>query len=327
MSARAVAVACLLALAAGPRLAAARPGLVAAVLPSAAGSTPGADDVRAAVLIGPTGEVYQPGAPGTWTRRSGGGVAADVVGASAGLGELFVAGASTPLYRRRDGVWQAMRLGQRGAIVLGAGPLPAVAVGRHVFVQTRTGWTRVGQAPLPVTALWAAPERDVVVAAGGVLWRLRGGSWQRLVKPAAPSAIVGTGAWASGVGGTGPWALAGASAYDLARGRAVTARTPGAIAAATATRDAVWLLIVSGAGPMVLERHGLAPGAAAEPPLATPLPADASLAAMLVDASGRVLLATRAGAVHLWADGAWTRPALVDELPAPRRGAAPARSR
>jgi hypothetical protein len=291
--------------------------------PIAAAVLASPDDVRAAVLVGPAGEVYEPDAPGTWKRRVGGGVAGDVTGAAAGGGDLFAIGASTPLYRRRAGSWQAMRLGQRGAVVLGTGPVPAVAIGRHVFLQSRAGWTRVGQAPLPVTALWAGGDRDVVLAAGGVLWRLRGASWMRLPRPQAPIGVAGATASGAGIAGSGPWALTARVAVDLARGRAVTAQSPGSIIAATTSPQGIWLLIASPTA-LAIERHALPP--AAPLTLAPPVAGDATIAAFLADRAGRLLIATRGGDVHVWADGAWTAGAVSDELPAPRKGAAPARS-
>jgi hypothetical protein len=322
IAARAVAVLCLLAapLLAAPR-ANAGPALAAVALPDGG-------DVRTAILVGPSGEVYEPAGPATWTRRSGGGIAADVIAAATANGELFAIGRSTPLYRRRAGVWQAVRLGQRGGIVWGTGPLPALAVGRHVFVLSRTGWTRAGQAPPAVTAVWATAERDIVVAAGGALWRLRGGGFARVPKPAA----------ATGVFGDAPWALTDGAAIDLTRPRAVAPLSTGPIAAAAAAGDAVWFLIALPDGSFVLERHPAPPVLARRPTVrpaprppiqltAVPVPAGALITGLVVDRLGRALILTRDGAVQVWADGAWTAGTVGDALPPPRTGAGPARTR
>jgi hypothetical protein len=318
-AARAAAVLCLLAapLLAAPR-AIAGPAIAAAALPDGG-------DVNAAILVGPSGEVYEPAAPGTWSRRSGGGIAADVLSAAAAGGELFAIGRTTPLYRRRAGVWQAVRLGQRGAVIWGSGPTPALAVGRHVFLLSRTGWTRVGQAPPAVTAVWATGERDVLVAASGALWRLRGSGFARLPRPAT----------ATGVFGEAPWALVAGFAFDLTRLRPVLPLTTGAVAAAAAAGDAVWFLIALPTGAFVLERHPR-PAAGARPPpgprpsiqlTAVPVAAGALVTGLLVDRIGRALIVTRDGAVHVWADGAWTAGVVGDALPPPRTGAGPARTR
>jgi hypothetical protein len=316
-AARAAAMSCLLAasLLAAPR-ANAGPAIAAAALPDGG-------DVNAAILVGPSGEVYEPAAPGTWTRRSGGGIAADVLYAAAAAGELFASGRSTPLYRRRAGVWQAVRLGQRGPVVWGSGPTPSLAVGRHVFVLSRTGWTRVGQAPPAVTAVWATGEREVLIAASGALWRLRGSGFARVPKPAT----------ATGVFGEAPWALVAGFAFDLIRLRPVLPLTTGAVAAVAAAGESVWFLVALPTGAFVLERHprpSVRPGPGPRPSIqltAVPVAAGALITGLLVDRIGRALIVTRDGAVQVWASGAWTAGVVGDALPPPRTGVGPARTR
>src|SRR5262245_5430472 len=116
IAARAVAVGVALA-AAGP--AAAAPAVVAVVNADAA-------DVRAAVLVGPSAELYEPDRQGAWTRKSGGGIAAEVVAAVQAGDAVYAAGETTPLYRRRDGMWAAVRFGERGRPLVGRGPVPSV---------------------------------------------------------------------------------------------------------------------------------------------------------------------------------------------------------
>jgi hypothetical protein len=316
IAARAAAVACVLAaLPLAPRPADAGPALAAAVLPAA-------DDVRSALLIGPSGEVYEPAAAATWNRRSGGGIASDVAGAALGAGDLYAVGRSTPLYRRRAGVWQALRLGQRGPVLWGTGPTPSLAVGRHVFILGRGGWTRVGQAAMAVTSLWATADRDVVLIAGGAPWRLRGSSFVRVPRPAIASAVFGT---------IGPWLLSAGTAIGLGRPRAVVPLSAGAVRTAMIAGDAVWFVIAPPTGPLVLERHVQpATATARRPPIqiiATPVAIDAAIAAVLVDRIGRALIVTRDGGVQVWADGAWTAGAVSDALPPSRAGAGPARTR
>jgi len=302
IAARAVAVGVALA-AAGP--AAAAPAVVAVVS--------GGADVRAAVLVGPSGELYEPDRQGAWARRSGGGVAIEVVGAVQAGDAVYAAGASTPMYRRRDGVWAAVRFGQRGRPLIGRGPLPSVAIGRQVFVLSRGKWIRVGEAPEGATALWAGGERNVAVIAAGAAWRLRGYAFARLPRPTG----------AVDVFGDQPWALAAAGAQHLDRGRAVAVATPGAtVVAAAAVADTVWLLVAPASGPLVLERHGKT-----SENVPTDIPASTGLAGMIADAQGKVLIAARDGTIWIWADGAWAPGRVANALPAGPAGPAPAHTR
>src|SRR3954469_3060132 len=80
--------------------------------PLATAVTPG-DDVRRTILVGPSGQVWEPDGQGGWTRTVGGGVGAEVQGAAL-ADELIIAGKATPLFRRHDDAWYGLRLGERG---------------------------------------------------------------------------------------------------------------------------------------------------------------------------------------------------------------------
>jgi hypothetical protein len=197
------------------------------------------------------------------------------------------------------------------------------AAGRHVFVLSRTGWTRVGQAPPAVTAVWATGEREVLIAASGALWRLRGSGFARVPKPAT----------ATGVFGEAPWALVAGFAFDLTRLRPVLPLTTGAVAAVAAAGESVWFLVALPTGAFVLERHPrppVRPGPGPRPSIqltAVPVAAGALITGLLVDRIGRALIVTREGAVQVWASGAWTAGVVGDALPPPRTGVGPARTR
>ena len=139
---------------------------------------PGAG-VSAAVLVGRSGELYHPVAPGRWQRRGGGGVAVELRGAvRAGprSDEVLAVADETPLYRFQGGAWRAEPLSNRGATALsGTGPLTLLLVGRHVYSLESGAWQRRVSAPRRVTAAWAAgPTALVVATSDGALARYNG---------------------------------------------------------------------------------------------------------------------------------------------------------
>jgi hypothetical protein len=277
---------------------------IAAVVP-AAGDT----DVRAATLVGPSGQLYAGDGTGRWIRRAAGGIAADVTAAIRAGGDLIVAGDATPLYRFDGTAWSAHKLGQNGRVVVGRGPTPAVAIGKHVFVEkpatatTRAGWTRVVEVPLgPVIALWASPKKVLIVTAAGV-------------HTIRQKQLVRTGAPVDAIVGDLPWGISAAGATDLARNRDNLAAA-GTIAAA-AGAPSPWLLTTDGT---TLRLTGRAIAA----PVDVPVPPGTPLAGVVADRANRILVVTAAGAVHVYADGAWSSGTLLDELPAARPGPGPA---
>jgi hypothetical protein len=265
-------------------------------------------DVRAAILIGPGGQVYGP-APdhGGWTRTRGGGIAAGVAAAAQSGGDVLAAGASTPIYTWRAGAWDATPLPRKGAVVLGAGPAPAAAIGTTIVVRGDKGWAIVGDAPAPPTAVWAASPTQVLVVANGAVWRLRG---KAFVRGAAATRLAP---------GTRPLALAGAQVMDLSAGAGKPIRAGGEVIAATAAGADTWLL-VQGASGLAVEHH------AGARTTTTAAPATAAWAWIWADPHGRAALAAPDGALAVLDGGAWHESAAQDALPAPRAGAGPARS-
>jgi hypothetical protein len=291
--------------------------LVVVLLPTAASAAPiaavvgpeGDADVRTSILVGPSGQVYAGDGAGTWTRSLAGGVAADVSGATRLGKDLIVTGVSTPLYRFDGTGWTALRLGQNGKTVMGRGPAPAVAVGKHVFVHDKGKWVRVAQAPGTVTALWASSAKKVFVVTAAGIHALRASELVRT--RAAVGAIVGASPW--GVGDTG--------VIDASSGKAVL-DAAGAVAA-TGGAGTPWIVTSDGTSPLKLV--GKIGGKATT--IDTPIPAGTALAGLAADKAGRVVIVTAAGEAHLWADAAWSTGALVDKLPEPRTGAGPAKTR
>lgn len=282
--------------------------------PLATATTP-ADDVRRSILVGPSGQVWEPDGQGGWARTAGGGVAADVRGAAV-ADTLVVAGKATPLYRREGDAWFGLRLGERGKTQIGDGPRAAVAIGKQIFVWTRGTWTRVATADRPVVALWAESERKVYVATDRAVFRLAG---KKLVSH-APLTVVA-------LVGAAPLAITAAGEV-----RELSARTPLAPTAdgapvtperATSSADGTpWILGHAGADRVLVRRTR---GGWERRP-APPLGPDDSVVHLAVDSAGRVIVATAAGGVLLAAeDGTWTRGTLTTRLAPGQPGPGPAR--
>jgi hypothetical protein len=285
----------------------------------------GSDDVRRTILVGSSAQIWEPDGTGTWTRRSAGGVAADVTGANLGAGDIHVAGKATPMYRRKGGIWYAVRFGAKGRTLLASGRALAVAVDRVVFVQAGA-WKRLAVANAPIKALYVASEREAVLATAAGLWRLRGRSFVPV--PGSPgmavTALVGA---KPGVA----WALtASGGLVEVGRvARAipvVVAGEPLAVSRIAAAPDgSVWVIgRKAGAGGPPVLAHRTGTGFVA---VATGLAADAEIEGLVVDRAGRVLLADAHGGVQ-WRDeaGTWTAAVRVDALPQPIPGKGPARS-
>jgi hypothetical protein len=292
---------------------AARADVLAAIAPVA-------DDVRRAIPVGPSGQVWEPDGAGTWTRTAEGGVAADVRGAVVAGTALVVAGKSAPLFRREPIGWIAMRLGERGKSVVGIGPRPSIAIGRNIFVWAGTSWKRIGRTGANVVALWAASETKIVVATEDGLVRFASGGF--VAVPAAPAV--------AGLGGGGPtaWAVtADGGAYEVAT-RRIHRPTVGGVALSVSlvavSADATWALGSTPTGIALTRFHKGAWTEAIAPPIA----ADDAALAIVADTSGALLVGTRRGALHLRnAGGEWSTGTRNEALPAATPGPGPARGR
>ncbi len=280
---------------------------------------PAGDDVRKALLVGPSGQVWEPDGAGTWTRRAEGGVSADVRGAAVASSALIVAGKSAPLFRRDGDRWTAMRLGERGRTVVGTGPRPSLAIGKLVFVWTGTTWKRVGRTTGAITALWAASETKVYAGSDSALVKLAGGGGFGPIATGTPAVVA--------LAGAVPWAVTGDGVYEVAARRAHRPTVGGAplsVFLVTATVDTAWALGTTSTGPALARFHKGAWTDAVPPPL----PADDPPLALIADTSGGLLVATRGGAVlFAGSDGAWTAGTRADALPVAPPGPGPARGR
>jgi len=143
-----------------------------------------------AVLVGQAGEVFLRD-HGVW-RRAGGGVAAALMRAwGASATEVFAVGARAPAYQHDGKSWFAVpgTSGANGPALLSepGSPLPAVAVGKRIYLLKDKKLAPGPTAPGLPTALWAVSERDVYVIVDGKLQHFAGG-WRPV--PGADEALV-----------------------------------------------------------------------------------------------------------------------------------------
>ena len=112
-------------------------------------------------FVGPSGQIYDPQATGTWQRRGLGGISADVQGAiRTPSGAIFAVGDHDPIYRYDKGIWHVHLLPNRGpAHAPGANSEPVLAIGRHVYAWQATGWSRLAGTRSRLTALWGHIHR------------------------------------------------------------------------------------------------------------------------------------------------------------------------
>jgi hypothetical protein len=294
--------------------------LCAAARPSAAGDLAAivddAADVRKATLIGPSGQVYEPDGAGAWVHRVPGGVAADVTAAMRLGGSIVVTGRAAPMYAFDGKLWRATPIGQRGRVMVAAGPAPCIAIGAQIFIFEKKGWVRVATAPAPITALWAGSKGNLRVATATEVWTLRGGAFQKLSPATVATAFVGASA---------PLAVSAAGLVEVDKAKApLLAPLTDLVGSAVAPKGGdAWLVTAPAGAPLALSR--LRAGKLA-PAISTPLAAGTALADVSVDSAGRVLLITRTGEIHLWDGKVWSVGSQRTELPAPGRGPGPART-
>src|SRR6185295_14530487 len=144
------------------------------------------DDVRRAVVIGTSGEVYEPDGKGAWVHKLWSWTATPVTsGARTGGGTIIAFGEGV-IYRLASNGWSAIRLAQHGKAVLGAGARPLAAVGRQLFALdplVRGEPVKVAVAPANIVAIGAGKATVLVTEAGA--WRL-GARGAMVALPAAP---------------------------------------------------------------------------------------------------------------------------------------------
>lgn len=324
--------------AAGPA-APATPVEVVAAIPPRAGA-----GAAATTLIGRAGQVYAPVAPGRWARRIGGGVAVELR-AAVRVGptdDVFAIGENAPPYRFASGAWRSEPLGNRGPAWLAmSGPLPTLVIGRHVYTLDGTAWLRRATASHRVTTAWAAAPASIVLATDdGQLVRWDGRRFAKVRSPLpATDPIVelvgGSPAAVYGRARSGAWIrIDRASCARLALERTLTGFEEHAAGAGPDGR-----LLLAGTVPdtggarravlLRAERDRLL--LTAELP---PVAANDRVAVVLgLPTTAEVLVATRNGAVRVRGKtGTWAEGLVTTALPAAparpgRPSGAPARTR
>jgi hypothetical protein len=259
-----------------------------------------------AVLVGKSGETYEPDGKGAWIRHADGGIAGEVVAATR-EGDVVIAGvANEPPFERLHTGWSVMTLGLHASALLGRGSRATAAVGRSIFALERGKATKLAEAPAPVVALAASPNQLVVETERG-LARWNAGKWQPLAKAPHHVAML-----------LDPrWAVVERGVIELDTGKLIGWPLGFHVQVAIAAGDAV---IAASARELVTIK---ASSVAHEP-----LPALASpVAGLAADRSGRVVLATRGGQVAERTNGAWTVTEARDEPPATHDGPPPAESK
>lgn len=271
-----------------------------------------AADARQSLALGPHGEIYEPDGHGAWVRRQASTIAGDVIAATRGTAAIAATRGGPPF--RLDGdAWTLVYLGQHADAVLGAGPRACAAVGRAVFAIDGALPAHLADAPAPVAAL-AASSAGVVVETDLGLARLAGARWKPLATaPHHVQALL-----------SDRYALVERGVIELPRGTLVAWPAGVRVAAAAAAGDRVIAAATRGGA---LELVTVRAGKLTEEPV--PVAVTSPVVAIAGDAAGSVVIATRDGEIVLRerAGATWTTAIARDELPAPRPGPPPARSR
>jgi len=285
-------------------------GPPAAPAPAQLAALAPADDARRAVVIGRSGEVYEPDGKGAWVHRLPS-TTARPIDAAGRAGAAIVAAGDGAIYRLAGNGWSAIRLVQRGRAILGSGTRALAAAGRQLFALdqlTRGEPTRLVQAPTAILAI-AAGAAAVVVATEAGLFRLAG-SKLVAIRPAVGRARLIS----------DRWAIVDRGALDLTTGR-VTAWPPGLAigVAAAAPGDALVAIAASRAG---LELVTVTGGRLARDPLGI----TGTAVGVALDRAGRAVVALSDGRIALRDRAGWTTTTVADAPPAEHPGAAPALS-
>ncbi len=291
---------------------------------------PGPDprDARGAVVVGPSGEVYEPDGSGAWLRRHAGGVADKVVRATRARG-LVIAGVDAgPAYAFRAGTapargdgdaigaWNMVVLGWHAKAIVGRGPRATAAVGKRVFALDTGTPVRLPDAPDPVVLL-AASSRGVVAATDKGLVRLVGTTWKPI--PHAPAQVLAV--------LDDRWVLVDRGLVDLRSRRVIPWPADFQPAAAIAVDSQ--LVVAAGTHGAAAELVTVSRGKPVREPIGGLTPAGAAgIVSVVADRAGRVVVATRDGQLAIRDHtGAWAAGRLRDARPAEHPGPPPAESK
>ena len=277
---------------------------------------PPGDDARKAVAIGPAGQVYEPDGHGEWVQRQAI-TTADQIGTAGRAGAAVVAAGEGVVYRLANNGWSAIRLAQKGRAVMSEGPRSVAAVGRQLFALDRMVGgepLKLSLAPTAVIAIGSS-ARGLVVATERGLLRVDKAAFTPIKRvPRQVNQLVGD-----------SWALVDRGAVELRSGTTITwpagltvsvaATGPkDTLVAVARARGGLEMLTLQG-GKMVRDPIVLGPGTEVAQPVG-----------LVVDRSGRVVVALRDGRLVLRQRGTWTTTSIREEPAEAHPGPPPATS-
>jgi len=304
----------------------AAPATLAAIAP--------AGDVRKAVAIGPTGQLYEPDGKGAWVRRRAGGTSENITGAIAVGGNgtvIATAKNSNPFKLTKTGTWSAIVIAPKEKPIMGTGTRVLAAMGKKVFAFDTTAAepTKLADVPSPVIAIAASRSRAIAVTPKG-LYELQGASWKQIKKaPKTVRSLV-----------SDRWAIVDRGVLDLKTLQTIAWPAGVRVDETAAVGDTLYAVAAKGKSrelltlsPRAAAKAKAAKGAKAAPAAAAafdreeiPLASSVAIVGVVADEGKRVAVATRDGKVAVRAGGTWTTAEVTDELPAAKPGPAPALS-
>ncbi|HEY5926336.1 MAG TPA: hypothetical protein VIV11_31840 [Kofleriaceae bacterium] len=274
-----------------------------------------ARDARQAVAIGPAGEVYAPDGNGAWVRTQAGGMAEEVVTATA-IGATVIAGAkgSTP-FKLKRGAWTALVLPLKTKPILGTGSRVLAVAGKSVFALDKLQPKKLVDVPpeVTVTALGASAA-GVMLATDKGLMRIVKGKLAPLKHKKAPKSVRAL--------VNDRWALVDRGVLDLKTLKPYL--WPSGVHIVEATTLGNDFIGVSMHGKTV-ELISIKGGK----PVREKVPIDnpKQVVGVVADKQQRVAIALRDGRIALRVRGTWTISEVREELAAPKPGPAPAESK
>jgi hypothetical protein len=289
----------------------------AAAAPVLAALAPAAD-ARAAVAIGPSGEVYRPDGQGAWVRTLPS-IIADRVAQVGTAGRDVLALADGTVYRLAPNGWSALRLVQKGKAVMSGGTRAVAAVGRQLFALERVSGAeqaKLATAPANVLAIGAGTGDAWVIATDRGLYRYDGRGFKQLPRaPRQVDRLVGD-----------RWALVDGTLVELATGK--RAQLPAGLVVRVAAVGPEGPIAL-GADPSGLTLVTIKTRKAGKAATVDTAPLPETLrntipVAIIADDQGRVLVAFQDGRLALLDRGAWIEATAQEALPAARPGSPPA---
>jgi hypothetical protein len=277
-----------------------------------------ARDARRAVAIGPAGEVYEPDGKGAWVRTKAGGVAEEVVSASA-IGNVVIVGAKrSPPFKLKPSGWSALNVGQKVRATLGSGPRATAIVGTNVFLldkRVKGMPAKVADMPETVTAVTAvgASAGGIVIATDKGLLRLVKDKLEPFKHKKAPKSVKAL--------VSDRWALIDRGALDLKTMKPFV--WPSGVNIVEATTLGTDLVGVSVHGKKV-ELITIKRGKPAREEV--PIDGPKGVVGVVADKAGRIAIALRDGRIALREKKVWTVTEVREEIAVAKPGPEPAES-